>query len=67
MSALGRITYKEAITYYSLIFFIAYAFKGQAHVFAGRVKAISHSFCRTSAVFEYFCTLLVMPDMDLGV
>ena len=26
------------ITYYFLMFFIAYAFKGQVHVFAGRVK-----------------------------
>ena len=26
------------ITYYSLMFFIAYAFKGQVHVFAGQVK-----------------------------
>ena len=26
------------ITHYSFIFFIAYTFKGQVHVFAGRVK-----------------------------
>ena len=25
------------------MFFIAYAFKGQVHVFAGRVKIVSHS------------------------
>ena len=40
------------------MFFIAYAFKGQVHVFAERVKIVSHSSCRTSAIFEYFCPLL---------
>ena len=44
-------------SYYSLMFFIAYAFKGQVHVFAGRVKILSHSPCRTSAIFNYFCSL----------
>ena len=44
-------------TYYSLMFFIAYAFKGQVHVFAGRVKIVSHSSCRTSAILKYFCPL----------
>ena len=34
-SALGRITQGSHIAYYSLMFFIAYAFKGQVHVFAG--------------------------------
>ena len=37
--------------------FIAYTFKGQEHVFAGRVKIVSHSSCRTSAIFKYFCPL----------
>ena len=39
------------------MFFIAYAFKGQIHVFAGGVKIISHSSCRTSAILKYFCPL----------
>ena len=57
-SALGRITWGiRIITYYSLMFFIAYAFKGHVHAFAGRVKVVSHSFCRTSAIFKYFCPL----------
>ena len=38
--------------------FIAYDFKGQTHVFAGRVKIVSHSSCRTSAILKYFCPLL---------
>ena len=37
--------------------FIGYAFIGQVHVFAGRVKIVSHSSCRTSAIFKYFCPL----------
>ena len=55
MSAVGRITYGSRITYYSLIFFIAYAFKGHVHAFAGRVKVLSQQSCRTSAIFKYFC------------
>ena len=39
------------------MFFIAYAFKGQVHLFAGRVKVVSHSSCRTCAIFKYFCPL----------
>ena len=30
------------------MFFIAYAFKGQVHVFAGRVKIVSHLSCMTN-------------------
>ena len=56
-SALGRITRGSHITYYSLMFFIAYAFKGQVHVFAGLVEIVSNSFCRTSAFLKYFCPL----------
>ena len=56
-SALERITRGSCITYYSLMFFIAYTFKGHVHVFAGRVKFASHSSCRTSAIFKYFCPL----------
>ena len=37
------------------MFLIAYAFKGQVHVFAGRVKIVSHSSCRTSAILKYIC------------
>ena len=33
---------------------IAYAFKGQVHVFEGLVKIVSHSSCRTSAIIEIF-------------
>ena len=45
------------ITYNSLMFFIAYTFKGWVNVFAGHVKIISHSPCRTSAILNYFCPL----------
>ena len=48
------------IAYYSLMFFIAYAFKGQVHVFAGQVKILSHSSCRTSAILKYFCPLMLL-------
>ena len=56
-SAFERNTQGIRITYYSLMFFIAYAFNGHVHVFAGRVKVVSHSSCRTSAIFKYFCPL----------
>ena len=52
MSALGRLTQGSHITYYSLVCFIAYTFKGQ-------VKIVSHSSCRTSAILNYFCPLLI--------
>ena len=39
------------------MFLIAYAFKGQVHVYAGRVKIVSHLSCRTSAILKYFCPL----------
>ena len=55
---MGRITQKSHITYYSLMFFIAYAFKGQVHVFAGQVKIVGHSSCRTSTILKYFCPLI---------
>ena len=32
----------------------AYAFEGHVHVLAGRVKVVSHSSCRKSAIFKYF-------------
>ena len=45
------------------MFFIAYVFKGQVHVFAGRVKIVSHSSCRTSAILKYFCPLHVISTI----
>ena len=45
------------IKYYSLMFFIAYAFKGQVHGFTGQVKIVSHSSCRTSAILKHYCPL----------
>ena len=50
------------VTYYSHMLFIAYTFKGQVHdiVFAGGLKIVSHSSCRTSTLLKYFCTL---PDL----
>ena len=52
----GRvITRGSHITYYTLMFFIAYAFKGQVHMFAGRVNIVSHSSCRTCTVLKYVC------------
>ena len=45
------------IIYYSLRFFIEYTFKGQVHVFVGRVKIVRHSSSRTSAILKYICTL----------
>ena len=38
---MGRITRGSHLTYYSLMFFIAYTFKGQVHVFAGQVKIVT--------------------------
>ena len=39
------------------MFFIAFAFKGQVHVFAEQVKVVSHSSCRTSTNIEIFLSL----------
>ena len=49
--------------YYSLMFFIAYTFNGQVPVFAGRVKIVSLSSCRTSNnnILYFFCPLLHVP------
>ena len=47
------------------MFCIAYAFKGQVHVFAGRVKTVSHSSCRTSAILKYFVHWLVFFKINL--
>ena len=48
------------------MFFIAYAFKVQVHVFAGQVKILSHSSCRTSAILKYFCPFIVLCYMGLA-
>ena len=50
------------MAYYSLMFFIAYAFKGQEHLFAGRVKIVSHSSCRTGAILKYIVPCLWMKN-----
>ena len=61
---LSRFTSGSNIAYYSLVFFIAYTFKGQVHVFAGRVKIVSHSSCRTSAILKYFCPMAVYACLN---
>ena len=38
----------------------------EVHVFAGRVKIVSHLSCRTSAILKYFCPLLTNRYRDLG-
>ena len=48
----------------SLCSFIAYTFKEQVHVFAGRVKIVSHLSCRKSAILKYLCPL-VSSSLDL--
>ena len=48
------------------MFFIAYTFKGQVHVFAGRVEIVSHLSCRTSAILNYFCPLLLYTGFIIG-
>ena len=37
----GPVLWEELHAYYSLMFFIAYTFKGQVHVFARQVKILS--------------------------
>ena len=46
------------ITYYSLMSFIVYAFKRQVHVFAGRVKIVSHSGPAGQVQYLNFCPLI---------
>ena len=64
-SALGRITQGSHIAYYSLMFIIAYPLNGQLYVFAGRVKIVSHSSCRISAILRYFCPLICIHSLDI--
>ena len=40
------------------MFSIVYASKGQVCVFAGRVKIVSHSSCRTCVLLKYLCSLV---------
>ena len=47
------------------MFLIAYAFKGQVHVFEGRVKTESHSLCRTCAILKYICPLWHIEDEEM--
>ena len=50
------------------MFFIAYAFEGQVHVFTGQVKIVSHLSCRTSAILPdtyCACGLLVISKSKL--
>ena len=49
------------------MFFIAYAFKGHVHAFAGRVKVVSHSSCRTSAIFKFFCLLIMLSIFMVSI
>ena len=49
------------------MFFIAYHFKGQVHVFAALVKIVSDSSCRTSAILKYFCPLILITHSFLQV
>ena len=44
------------------MFFIAYTFKGQVHVFAGRVKVVSHS---SSGQVQYLNIL--SPKIQLNI
>ena len=62
MSALGRITRGSQITYYSLLFFIAYAFKGQVHVLIYRTSEN----CK-SLVLQDKCNieLFLYPDTNI--
>ena len=63
--SVGRVLWEELLEefilhigiYYTLMFFNIYAFKGQVHVFAGRVLILSRSSCRTSAMLKYFCPM----------
>ena len=49
------------------MFFIAYAFKGHVHAFAGQVKVVSHLSCRTIEIFEYFCLLRYISETGPGL
>ena len=36
-------------------------------MFAGRVKIVSHSSCRASAILKYFCPLLSYRNLIIGL
>ena len=40
-------------------------FPGQVCVFAGQVKIVSHSSCRTSVILKYFCFLIYFTFLSL--
>ena len=48
---------EEVILHITPLCSLKHAFKGQVHVFAGRVKIVSHSSCRTSTILKFFCSL----------
>ena len=56
----GRVLWEELLVEVTLHIshFIVHAFKRLVHVFAGQVKIVSHSSCRTSTILKYFCPLL---------
>ena len=43
------------------MFFIAFAFKGQVHLFAGRMKVVSHLSCWTSTI--QCIEIFLSPDL----
>ena len=48
------------------MFSISYTFKGQLHVFAGRVKIGSHSSCKTSAISIFFVHFILQDGFAEG-
>ena len=46
------------------MFFIAFTFKVQVHMFAGQVKIASHSSCRTGAILKIFLSPVIFPDLS---
>ena len=55
---------EEVILHITPLCFIGYTFKGQVHVFTGRVKIVSHSSCSTSAILKYFCPLCSFMEVS---
>ena len=50
------------------MFFIAYTFKGQARLFAGGMKIVGHSSCRTSAILIFVpCTVFFLAILFITV
>ena len=65
----GRVLWEElpeeVMSHIIPLCFIGYAFIGQVHVFAGRVKIVGHSSCKTSAIFKYFCPLAIICKISV--